>query len=483
MIKLEQTFIFLFLCLLINLSLAQTGTDINSSESRNKFYAVGPTQPIVEYLQEISSPVPQELRRVAVEVFFDLVPTKMRFSLPCYPCMVTENNIHFSNGWTETYDPKASSSCEVLWDRDSKYARMWIESQNPARIIVRVRAALCDPDGYIAHSYIPSESPYGKGDWTDEWYYIYPDGMHTRHVRIYTGLAGQSLTVTDETFQGIPPIREIPPNVVHEFQEDFIFGVNGHLPEDDIESAPITFINLDGSSKTFAYKPYPKNFGEFIKASIKLVNLKSEYQPFTISLPYGIENEPYPPEGELPHIFQTWPREPKDDGYSASLGHTLNWWHYRRIENILEQVYLSGVTNSNDPTEELTILASSWLAYPRLLMEGLEISYTRITYDQAQRAYIIPREDSGPGDFEFALGNYEEIEGEFSVPISIVNPAFIIKNWGNSEVEMKVNGEVVKVGKDFRVGYEITQNGTDLVLWLKMKSQKAVKFSLSPVNK
>jgi hypothetical protein len=31
-----------------------------------------------------------------------LVPTIMRFSLPCYPALVTENNIHYSNGWTET---------------------------------------------------------------------------------------------------------------------------------------------------------------------------------------------------------------------------------------------------------------------------------------------------------------------------------------------------------------------------------------------
>jgi hypothetical protein len=194
----------LLLILLAGFSLAQITND--KFKIAEKFYAVGPDQPVVDYLDKPGWPVPRELKKVAVEVHFDLVPTKMRFSLPCYPSMVTENNIHFSNGWTETYDPKASSSCEILWDRDVRYARMWIESQNAARIIVRFRAAIADPDGYIAHSDIPSGSPYGKGDWTDEWYYIYPDGMHTRHVRIYTGLAGQSLTVTDETFQDMPCI-------------------------------------------------------------------------------------------------------------------------------------------------------------------------------------------------------------------------------------------------------------------------------------
>jgi hypothetical protein len=395
--------------------------------------------------------------------------------------MVTENDIHYSNGWTETYDPKASSSCEVLWDRESRYARMWIESQNPARIVVRVRAALCDPDGRIAHSDIPSGSPYGKGDWTDEWYYIYPDGTHTRLVRIYTGLAEQSLTVTDETFRGIPPIREIPPNVVHEFQEEFIFGLSGHMPEDDIDLAPLTLIMMDGRSKTIPYQPYPKNFGEFIKANIKVVNLKSRYRPFIICIPHGIENEPYPPEGALPHVFQTWPREPKD-GYSASLGHILNWWHYRRTENILEQVYLSGMTKAKDAVKELLPLAWSWLRPPQLQMSGIEPKYKVQIYDPAQRAYIVPIQGRGPCELEFMLEIHEGIS-ELGVPAWIINPAFIIKDWGTSGIELRVDGKSVKVGKDFRIGYEQTHTGTDLILWVKMKSDKTVKFSLSPVNK
>ena len=53
------------------------------------------------------------------------------------------------------------------------------------------------------------------------------------------------------------PVREIPPSVVHEFQEDFVFGLDGHIPTDDIDEAPVTLINSDGTSKTFSYNPYP----------------------------------------------------------------------------------------------------------------------------------------------------------------------------------------------------------------------------------
>ncbi len=443
-----------------------------------KFYAVGTSEPTVKYLEKPSSPVPRELRRVAVEVHFDLVPTKMRFSMPCYPCMVTENDIHYSNGWTETYDPKASSSCEILWDQEAKYACMWVESQNPARIVVRVRAAIADPDGRIAHNDIPSGSPYGKGDWTDEWYYIYPDGTHTRYVRIYTGLAEQSMTVTDETFQGNQPIREIPPSVVHEFQEDFIFGLRGHTPEDDIESAPITLIIMDGRSKTIPYKPYPKDFGIFAQANIKVINLKSQYRPFTIFIPYGIENEPYPPEGELPHVFQTWPREPRN-GYSTSLGHTLNWWHYRRTKNILEQVYLSGMTKAEKPADELLPLAQSWLRPPQLQGSGIKPKYKVLIYDPAQRAYILSCGDDGAKEFEFTLA--EAAQGDKKVFIE--NPAFVIKGWGQGGAEMTFNGEKLVAGQDCRIGHEESGIASNLVVWINRRSNKSAKITIAPTQK
>lgn len=470
----------LILFLTVGILKPQTIDKVEPMNTSSGFFAIGPTQPVVEYLNNVSSPVPDELKNVAVEVFFDLLPTKMRFSLPCYPAVVTENNIHFSNGWTETYDPKASSSCEILWDRESKYARMWIESQNPARIIVRVRAAIADPNGYIAHSYIPSGSPYGKGDWTDEWYYIYPDGTYTRYARIYTGLAEQSLVVTDQQFNGEPAIREIPPNVVHEFQEDFVFGVNGHFPEDDISVDAVTFIRLNGESKTYTYKPYPKDFNECLNAPIKIVNLKSEYRPFTISLPYGLENETYPPEGELPHTFQTWLKDPIKGGYSSSLGHSLNWWHYMRSDNKLEQIYLSGMTNSSDPADELIDLAKSWIAYPRMNYKGRQFSYTDPVYDPAQKAYIFSKSDFPSDQIKFSLSGYISADDELEFPVFIVNPVFIVKEWGFVKAKVYVNEIPLKEVQDYRIGYEKTDTGTNLVVWLKYKSNEESFFEIIP---
>ncbi|MGB5892642.1 MAG: hypothetical protein WBG58_00580 [Ignavibacteriaceae bacterium] len=458
--------------LLVCFSQAQESTEVVSLELSGEFRAVGPSQP-----------VKLEGSATAVEVFFDLLPTSLRFILPSFPSMVTENGIVYSNFWAETYEPRiGGGSFEPLFDFQNRYARMWIEHHSDARIVVRVRGALCNTEGDIAHSDIPSGSPYGDGDWVDEWFYIYPDGIHTRHVKIYTGLAPVSRPFGFD--------RD-PPRVVHEFMEAAVLGEDGHMPTDDIEVDALTLIRLigghtenrltEGESKTISFKPYPKDFGDFRDANIMLVNLKSEYRPFTIGMPYGSRIQPYWPEDDLPHVFQTW-GNPPDEGYSTAFGHIVNYWHYRRTNNTLEQVYLQGMTNSENPVKDIVSYAWSWIAPPLIQMEGLGLSYTVIKYDHAQRAYIVPRNDRGPRDFEFTLEEDEDI-GEFGAPMWIINPTFIVKNWGTSGVELKVDGQSVEVGKNFRVGYEETHTGIDLILWLKMKSDKAIKFSLSPVNK
>jgi hypothetical protein len=314
----------------------------------------------------------------------------------------------------------------------------------------------------------------------DEWFYIYPDGVHVRHVKIYTGLASRSRPFGFD--------RE-PPNVVHEFMEAAVLGAKGHTPLDDIEIGALTLIKMIGGhsehviaggvSKTIHFKPYPDDFGDFRDAGIMVVNTKSKYRPFTIGLPYGVRIQPYQPEDDLPYVFQTW-GNPPEKGYSTAFGHILNFWHYRRTDNTLEQVYLQGLTDQKDPAKELVPLAWSWIAGPKLRMEGLKPDYKTFTYDQSQKAYVLSCKDDKPSELEFEL----EVDEEFyDIGQSIINPAFIVKGWGEAGVEVKIDGKPVKPGKDFRIGHEETHTGKDLILWFKMKTNKTVRFSLSPVNK
>ena len=443
----------------------------------NQFKAVGPIEPIRM----------EPRKKGAVKVYFDLLPTSMSFNLPSHPCRVTENNIEFTNSFAETYEQRiGGGSFETLQDRENFYSRMWIESQNDARIIIRARGALCDREGRIAHTDIPSGSPYGKGDWVDEWYYIYPDGTYLRHVKIYTGLAPRSRPFGFD--RGLP-------RVVHEFMEAILFGAEGQMPSDIIETEPLTLIRImgkhiegivkpEGKSKRISFEPYPEHFGDFRDANIMVVNLKSKYKPYTIALPWGVIIQPYWPTMEwkygdpIPDVFKIW-GNPPETRWTTPLGHILNYWHYRRTDNTLEQIYLSGMTKEKNPKDELVPLAWSWIYAPQLKMEGVEPDYA-ITYDQTQRAYEVPCEKRGPREIEFSLS-------EGWVPwaghaFRLVNPVFIVKKWGEGDVEVKFNGRRLKRGKEYRVGYEKRPIGTNMVIWTNFKSEEPVTVSISPAN-
>ena len=60
----------------------------------------------------------------------------------------------------------------------------------------------------------------------------------------------------------------------------------------------------------------------------------------------------------------------------------------------------------------------------------------------------------------------------------VVNPAFIIKNWGDHEVLLKVNGKEIPQGKAFRIGHIRRINQYDLVVWLELESNTMLEISM-----
>ncbi|MEA1875924.1 MAG: hypothetical protein U9N86_03590, partial [Bacteroidota bacterium] len=75
------------------------------------------------------------------------------------------------------------------------------------------------------------------------------------------------------------------------------------------------------------------------------------------------------------------------------------------------------------------------------------------------------------GDLKFSLQANEDS------PVS--NPAFVIKNWGDNDVSLKVNGKKVFPGKGFRTGHIRRINQYDLVIWLEIESNSKISFSLA----
>jgi hypothetical protein len=424
----------------------------------------------------------------AVKVTFDLLPTTMSFDLPWHFCAVSENGLKIAHFAAETYDPRewdgtgADASFEAGMDKEGRYARVWIEHQSAARIVVRVRYALTNSKYKIAHDDLATGSPYnnGKGDWAEEWFTIYPDGTHVRHMRIHTALAAMS--------QPFSFFRE-PPNVVHEFMETIVIGPKGHVPTDDIATDPtLTLFKMfgtkpgtifaGGSAKDIACKMPagpPGDYGEFRDANIMLLHTKSKYRAFTIGLPYGVQVQPYGWEKIKTYPFATWTGYDEPSiGYVSAIGHLINYWHYRRTETTIEQVFLHGMTGSEKPQSDILKLAWSWVSPPELQMPDAKKSpnestgkYNVFTYDQAQKAYVVPRKNTGPEQISFALRAIYD-DSNLEGTMWLVNPAIVVPNWNQATAPftLKINDTALVNGTDYRVGYERTAAGTDLVLWL-----------------
>jgi hypothetical protein len=60
----------------------------------------------------------------------------------------------------------------------------------------------------------------------------------------------------------------------------------------------------------------------------------------------------------------------------------------------------------------------------------------------------------------------------------IVNPAFVIKNWGDDNARLTMDGKPVSKGKAFRYGHRRNLDGVDLIAWMKVESTKPLKLSI-----
>jgi hypothetical protein len=437
-----------------------------SSSLADKFQAEGLTEPIVPKRGEH-----------AVKVTFSDTDYYMLFDPPQVAGYFTPEGIGFSNEWAETKSPADDGDDygEVGFDCN---AVMWIESQSPARKVVRFRGTLVDGDGNVAHTEVESGSPYGKGDWSDEWFYIYPDGASVRVVKIYTGKTKDAVA-----FWGLPGYAAFwgVRGTIFETQETFIHGVTGLQPPDIIETEALTLITMDGQYKRISYKPYPHDISLFEQANIQMVNLKSKYHPFTIVTQGNVEIKPYyMPMDDHRNIdktvFITWPRRGyfENGDYTSALSHVIKWQWHEKTENTLVQVYLLGMTDEateKQRVDKLVRLAKSWQNAPELILKSDGYQYDG--YEIKEKAYILTK-TSGQKDLHLSIKAGPEKP--------LLNQAFVIKGWGKSNVIVKVDDKLVKPGKDCRIGYEETHTGTDLVLWLRKKSDKTMKLTIRQKN-
>lgn len=96
-------------------------------------------------------------------------------------------------------------------------------------------------------------------------------------------------------------------------------------------------------------------------------------------------------------------------------------------------------------------------------------------YDAAQRAFILVHEASAK---LAAL----DLTIQASEGSPAVNPAIVIKNWGDGEARVTLDGKPMVAGKNLRFGHVQKLEGTDLVIWIQTQTAKPLHVRLTPVG-
>ena len=400
-----------------------------------------------------------------VVVRFDLAPIRLVSwrGISYNPCWVTENGNWFSNEFMER--GTAMGCGESMSDKHARYSHIKIIESNNARTVLYWRYAPVD----ILYQHPNSTSRTDWGDWAEEYWTVYPDGVAARKVVMWTS----NLKAWHEWCQSLPIFQP------------------GQRPEDVLDAnAFLSLAHMAGQSCTYRWPPEKP---EVPGANIQVVNYKSRFKPFLILT------------NKNPRIWfaRIRRRRPGEEvrGMSMSLSSSFWWWNhwpvaqlpndgrvaeapdrpshsytstqdsdpYEVTENSITKIMLCGLTDRS--AAELVPLAKSWQQAPKIDLASK--TFIDRGYDPTERAYILGcKADGNPSRLEFELSASEDSP--------LINPAFVIMSWGEAGAKLKINGKQIEHGKNFRFGHYRRLQGTDLIVWLKIETTTPIRTTLSP---
>ena len=392
-----------------------------------------------------------------IVVQFDDSPVRVVFwrGTRYSPAWVMEGDLWMADQSCENFN--TNDGCvEHMLDPRCRFSNVRIIENTEARVVVHWR--YCPTSANGNHSQVDPVT--GWEDWVDEYYTFYPDQIGIRKVVLHT--------------EGNPLGPE----------EVIVLCQPGQKPEDIIDLAAMTLVNLKGQSRTYTWAekaPVINDGNKYLhfgnepeeKPVIIRTNLKSETKPFQVFETgnrvriFAHEHRPgvshFPwwnhwPVAQIPsdgrycqapdmasHFSLAWGGPPahKEDGFY--------WW-----------AWMYGA--SKQPAESLVPIARAWLKAPPLKGEGVDGRF-----DLMQRCYVISK---GPRPLKFRL------DGSAETPI--LNPAFVVENWGPEGASLRLNGRDIPQGKNFRVGHIRRVNRYDLVVWVKLDSNAPAAVELTP---
>lgn len=383
------------------------------------------------------------------------------------PAWVMENGLWMCDQSIENFNGQ-DGCIEHMLDPRCRMSHVRIIENTPARVVVHWR--YCPTSANGNHSQVNAVS--GWEDWVDEYYTFYPDQVGVRNVIQHTD--GEALWP----------------------EEVIVLCQPGQRPEDVVDLSALTLANLHGKQHTYTWaEKSPKirslgrrerggyiHFGDALgeKPSLMMVNFKSQYKPFQIfELECNFTTFAHEHRKDVSHFpwWNHWPAAliPSDGRYCQAADRpshfSLAWASpipHKTGPKTYRWTWMYGATK--DDIGSKTALARSWVLPAELVIEAGALDGE---YDATQRNYIVTRSEQHQTEtLRFTL--------KASPESPVVNPAFVVKNWGDQDVKVQVNGKDKPQGKTCRVGHVRRINQYDLVVWLELESDGTVEVSMVP---
>jgi hypothetical protein len=392
-----------------------------------------------------------------IVVSFDDKPSRFVFwrGTNYLPSLVTQPGL--AGIWMSDQGPENyTDQCyEHMSDKMCRYSHVRLIENTDARVVVHWRNASVG----IGYDWMEVDEN-GWGLWTDEYWYIYPDAVSVR-------------------YQVSRRLADLPAQT----QQNEMLSQPGTRPEDNVPYDSVTLSNMAGETETWNYSVGPtfRNTPPIAgNKNLVYTNLNSEYKHFNIG-EVGSNWRPYS-QWESMRLayghskYNAWNHYPfgllpsdgtvatgKDRTSSSCLG-TLDGLDHLLNDGRTELYNIYGITNL--PATDLKDLNRSWNTPAKLItMNGGQGS----AYDKRQRAYVIIKESD---TFSF------ELDGSKENPI--MNPCFVIKNWGaKPSAQMEIDGKKQVPGTNFRQGIIRDTDGTKtMIIWLRQTSYKRTGYKI-----
>jgi hypothetical protein len=393
-----------------------------------------------------------------VVVRFDTSPVRVVFwrGTQYGPAWVT-GDLWMADQSVEGYD--RGHTWEHMNDKQNRYSHVRIIEQHDARAVVHWRYALVN----VKNQFWNVTERLGNGAWIDEYYYFYPDATGVRKVTWERGTLGR-------------PVQ---------FQESIVLTQPGQLQGDVINPDYATVGNLAGETQVLSYVENPpaqsaKKFPPDL--TVQMHNFKSDQKPFVIFEPGNKMG--YLRDMDIRALSRAgsgnhWPEgQTLSDGRTSQAADRPSHFLGFPISNppIHEgpggRDYwngLYGMSNAGFPA--LVELARSWSTPAGLTIQsGPFISNG---FDRSERAWRIARR-KGSGSQAVTL----TFAASATSPIR--NVALVVEGWGDTGAALHVDGRTVARGQGFRYGHRHRLDGTDLIVWVDVVSDRAVTLQLSP---